>query len=260
MTGHDHHQHAIALRQRARAGGRGRRRVGDIPGQRLTYFESACNDSDYIREGQRRTVATPASLEAGARGSRRSSAPARPGPQFPSSNPDATRRPGASRVRPAAGPMWHPENRASSAPRPGPPDCRAARSGGPAGKAARRGDRRAMKHAGRRRRPRPRRYRPAGSARPPCWNADGASAPRQWRGCSPPGAGRTAARCAARRRAPPAAEAGRRLSRDQPPTSTARSITIASSGTSSWKPLRPVLTFSIASTISVPPTTLPNTA
>ena len=43
-------------------------------------------------------------------------------------------------------------------------------------------------------------------------------------------------------------------------TSTAWVMTTSSSGTSSWKPLRPVLTFSMASTTSVPATTLPNTA
>ena len=43
-------------------------------------------------------------------------------------------------------------------------------------------------------------------------------------------------------------------------TTTARWITTSSSGTSSWKPLRPVRTFSIWSTTSVPDTTLPNTA
>ena len=54
---------------------------------------------------------------------------------------------------------------------------------------------------------------------------------------------------------------GRRLKgAKQAQTSTAFSMTSASSGTSSWKPLRPVRTFSMASTTSVPATTLPNTA
>ena len=43
-------------------------------------------------------------------------------------------------------------------------------------------------------------------------------------------------------------------------TATARSMMTASTGTSSWKPERLVLTFSILSTTSWPPTTLPNTA
>ncbi|EWS57920.1 hypothetical protein Y694_04162 [Methylibium sp. T29-B] len=43
-------------------------------------------------------------------------------------------------------------------------------------------------------------------------------------------------------------------------TSFARVITTSSSGTSSWPPWRPVFTRSIASTTSVPATTLPNTA
>lgn len=41
---------------------------------------------------------------------------------------------------------------------------------------------------------------------------------------------------------------------------TAFSMTTSLTGTSSWKPLRPVLTARMASTISVPPTTLPKTA
>src|SRR4029078_10626305 len=51
---------------------------------------------------------------------------------------------------------------------------------------------------------------------------------------------------------------GRHASRRQ--STTARWITTSSSGTSSWKPLRPVFTPSIASTTSWPATTLPNTA
>jgi len=43
-------------------------------------------------------------------------------------------------------------------------------------------------------------------------------------------------------------------------SATARSITTSSTGTSSWYPLRLVLTAAILSTTSVPPTTLPNTA
>ena len=43
-------------------------------------------------------------------------------------------------------------------------------------------------------------------------------------------------------------------------TTTALVMTTSSSGTSSWPPLRPVLTPPIASTMSCPPTTLPKTA